>query len=249
MARSGVSYQVGRESVQDYNEALAGVRPIGLLKEQESPHTETHDSHGLGNITFISPFIDPEDPESGVLPMIEKDHGKALGAGDHYTQAYNFRYYVTSDPERRVALTPPDNYDPADFELVGRYVEYLKKENPNEEDLLRRLSWIFPGWRNAGEYNYQRRSLITMAPLGISHLYATGDYGTKSRVWKYHQDYLRGLHHFLSTDERVPEKFRVSTASLGLDKYHHPETNGWPHQLYNRVSRRMVGEYTITEHD
>jgi hypothetical protein len=53
----------------------------------------------------------------------------------------------------------------------------------------------------------------------------------------------------LSSDERVPEFFREKTASLGLDAYHHPDTNGWPHQLYIRVSRRMVGEYTITEHD
>src|SRR5690606_36592351 len=84
---------------------------------------------------------------------------------------------------------------------------------------------------------------------GVSHLYAGGDYGTKTRVWKYHQDYLRGLHHFLSTDTRVPAFFRERTASLGLDIKHHPETNGWPHQLYIRVRRRMVGEYTITAHD
>src|SRR5690606_4645529 len=86
-------------------------------------------------------------------------------------------------------------------------------------------------------------------PLGVSHLYAGGDYGTKSRIWKYHQDYLRGLHHFLSSDKRVPEFFRRQTKNLGLDKYHHPETKGWPHQIYIRVSRRMVGEYTITAHD
>jgi hypothetical protein len=91
--------------------------------------------------------------------------------------------------------------------------------------------------------------LITMAPLGISHLYAGGDYATKARIWKQYQDYLRGLHHFLSTDERVPEFFREKTANLGLDGYHHPDTKGWPHQLYIRVSRRMVGEYTITAHD
>lgn len=230
MARSGVSNQIGRESTLDYDEEFAGVRP-------------------LGNITPISPFVEPDNPHSGLLPMVENDHGKEPGAGDHYTQAYNYRYYVTSDPERRVPITAPENYDPFDYELVGRYVDYIKETSQGHEELLVNLNMIFPGWINSGEYNYQRASLITMAPLGISHLYAGGDYATKTQVWKQHQEYLRGLHHFLSTDERVPEFFREKTASLGLDAYHHPDTNGWPHQLYIRVSRRMVGEYTITEHD
>ncbi len=230
MARAGVSNRIGRESLIDYGEELAGVRP-------------------LGNITPISPFVEPGNPGSGLLKMVENDHGKTLTAGDHYTQAYNFRYYVTNDPERRVSITPPKNYNPMDFELVGRYVEYLKSTATDREDLEQKLSWIFPGWLNSSDYNYQRSSLITMAPLGISHLYAGGDYGTKARVWKAHQDYIRGLHHFLCTDKRVPEFFRNKTSELGLDLYHHPETNGWPHQLYIRVSRRMVGEYTITADD
>lgn len=230
MARSGVSNRIGRESVLEFNEELAGVRPFD-------------------NITPISPFIDSDDPQSGLLPLVENDHGKQQGAGDHYTQAYNFRFYVTSDPERRVPISPPDNYSANDFELVGRYVEYIKNTSKDNNELLQRLSWIFPGWLNAGEYNYQRRSLITMAPLGINHLYAGGDYATKARVWKSYQNYLRGLHYFLSTDKRVPKDFRDKTASLGLDIYHHPETNGWSHQLYIRVSRRLFGLYTITEHD
>ncbi|KAF5055484.1 FAD dependent oxidoreductase [anaerobic digester metagenome] len=230
MNRSGVSNRIGRESVLEYNEDLAGVRP-------------------LGNITPISPFVVSNDPESGLLPMVENDHGKQLGAGDQYTQAYNYRFYVTSDPERRVPITPPDNYRAFDYELVGRYVEYIKNTSKDNDEVMQKLGWIFPGWLNAGEYNYQRQSLITMAPLGINHLYAGGDYATKARIWKTYQDYFRGLHHFLSTDERVPKDFRNYTANLGLDKFHHPETNGWPHQLYIRVSRRLIGIYTITEHD
>lgn len=248
MARSGVSFKVGRESTKDFSEDHAGVRPIGSYV-QTRVDKESAESHGLGNITPISPFVVPNDPSSGLLKHVENDHRKELGAGDHYTQAYNFRFYVTDDPSRKATITPPEGYDPMDFELVGRYVEYLKSIIPDPEILHKRLSWIFPGWLNAGEYNYHRRSLFTMAPLGISHLYANGDYATKSMVWKQHQNYLSGLHHFMSTDPRVPETFREYVKNLGLDRYHHPETDGWPHQLYIRVSRRLVGEYTITEHD
>ena len=230
MYYSGVSFRTGRESSSDYDEKTAGVQNPTKL-------------------TPIDPFIEPGNPESGILNLVEADHGKPFGTGDHYTQAYNFRYYVTSDSAHRVAIEPPENYDPQDFELVGRYVAYLTEITKNKESLFRQLSWIFPGWMNDGEYNYQRRSLITMAPVGISHRYATGDWATKAVIWKQHMDYLRGLHHFLSTDSRVPVGFREMTGKLGFDKRHHEETNGRPHQLYIRVSRRLIGRYTITEHD
>ena len=230
MASVGVSYRVGRESQDEFGEELAGVRP----PMEEAP---------------IDPFVQPGNPQSGLLKCVENDHGKPLGAADGYTQAYNYRYYTTDDPAHRIQLTPPDNYDPAEFELVGRYVEYLTQTIDDEAALHTRLARIFPGWKNSGEWNYHRDSLFSLAPVGISQLYADGDYATKARVWKQHQNYLRGLHHFMSTDPRVPEAFRTKTAAIGLDGRHHKETGGWPHQLYVRVSRRLAGRYTITAHD
>lgn len=231
LAAAGVAYAIGREPADKFQERPAGV---GLPT----------------NWRPIDPYREPGNPESGLLPLVEADHGKPIGAGDDYTQAYNFRYYVTSDPMKRAPFTPPDDYDPAQFELVGRYVEYiLKWADGDVEKALPRLANIFPGWRNRGEYNYQRESLVTMAPLGVSRWYQDGDWPTRSRVWRGHIDYLRGLHHFLSTDPRVPEAFRERTAALGLDKTMHPDTQGWPHQLYARVTRRMQGRYILTHAD
>ena len=68
----------------------------------------------------IDPYREPGNAGSGLLPLVEPDHGKPQGAGDDYTQAYNFRFYVTDDPARRAPLMPPADYDPAQFELVGR---------------------------------------------------------------------------------------------------------------------------------
>jgi hypothetical protein len=226
MSRAGVSFMSGRESEKEYQEDNAGVRQPT-------------------NLTPIDPYVVAGDKKSGLLPLINTDHKRPIGAGDFYTQAYNFRFYLTADTATREVITRPDNYRSSDFELVGRYVEHLVQTIPNKDELTTALKGIFPGWMNAGEYNYQRNSLITMAPVGVSHTYINGDYATKARVWKYHQDYLRGLHEFMSTDQRVPENFRLEVASLGLDRRHHRDTHGWPHQLYIRVSRRLVGMYTI----
>ena len=230
MAHAGVSYRVGREAASEFDEPFAGVQP----PMEAAP---------------IDPFVERGNPASGLLAWVEDDHGKPLGAADGYIQAYNYRYYTTNDPEHRIPLTPPPDYDASEFELVGRYVQHLSQEIDDPQALNARLRRIFPGWMNAGEWNYHRDSLFTMAPVGISQQYAAGDYATKARVWKQHQDYLRGLHHFMSTDRRVPEAFRRQTAALGLDRRPHPETHGWPHQLYIRVARRLNGRYTIMAHD
>lgn len=227
MAAAGVQYAVGRESSAAYQEQLAGVGPTT-------------------NWTPIDPYVVAGDAKSGLLPLVEADHGLPKGAGDDYTQAYNYRYYVTRDPDKRTAFAKPSNYDAKDFELVGRYVEHLVSTIQDDGKLTKRLRDIFPGWMNSGEYNYKRDSLITMAPLGVSRFYQDGTWEARSRVWRQHKDYLSGLHHFLSTDARVPEAFRNETAELGLDKTMHPDTEGWPNQLYVRITRRMKGPYVLT---
>lgn len=223
MALAGVSYRTGREARDEFGEEVAGVRPVT-------------------NWTPIDPYVVPGDAASGLLPLLEEDHGRPVDAADEYTQAYNFRFYVTTDPDRRAEFTPPEGYSPEDYELVRRYVAHLGPD-------LEALRGIFPGWLNSGEYNYQRASLVTNAPLGVSREYQDGDWDVRSRVWRQHIDYLRGLHHFLSTDPAVPEEFRTQTAAYGLDAGMFPETDGWPPQLYVRVARRLKGVATISHAD
>jgi hypothetical protein len=229
MAAAGVRYSIGREPATRFNEKPAGVGPPT-------------------NWTPINPFRVPADSQSGLLPLVDADHGRKMGEGDDYTQAYNFRFYITSEPERRAPLGRPANYNPKDFELVGRYVEYLVKVlGPDQAELL--LQGMFPGWRNRGDMNYQRRTLFSIAPLGVSRAYQDGDWAARSAIWQAHLDYLSGVHHFLCTDSRVPEYFRQQTTQWGLDRTMHPDTEGWPNQLYVRIARRMNGPYVLTHDD
>ena len=101
MAKAGVSYRVGREAASEFGEEHAGVQPPMELAP-------------------IDPFVKPGDSKSGLLTWVEHDHGKPVGSADGYTQAYNYRYYTTSDPAFREPVTAPPNYDPKEFELVGR---------------------------------------------------------------------------------------------------------------------------------
>ena len=93
------------------------------------------------------------------------------------------------------------------------------------------------------------RSLLTTTVFGCNADYPDGDWATRSRIWKFQQDYLRDLVHFLETDSTVPEKLRTLAMNTSLQRGIFDETDGWPHQLYVREARRMVSTYVLTQHN
>ena len=80
MAAAGVSYIVGRESNERYNETLNGIGPWKALPE--------------------SPYVVADDPSSGLLPYIESEPPGPSRSGDDRVQAYNFRLCVTRNASK-----------------------------------------------------------------------------------------------------------------------------------------------------
>ena len=231
LAAAGVSYTVGRESSAQYGEPLNGIRASTPKHQFLDP---------------VDPYVKPGDPASGLLPLIQPGDGGKPGDGDRRVQTYNFRLCLTQKPDNRIPITAPENYDPKSYELLARHVESLVRIDklPRLNGHLLKFDMV-----TAEKPDINNQGAVSTDYIGMNYDYPDGDYATRARIWNDHLNYTQGLLYFLATSDRVPEHIRKETASWGLCRDEFADTGHWPHQMYIREARRMVGAYVITQAD
>jgi hypothetical protein len=229
LARAGVSYTVGREDNSMYGETYNGVQLRDLHQFPDG----------------IDPYKIPGDPSSGLLWGISQEELQPDGTGDKKVQAYNFRLCMTRDPENFIPVNEPENYDPARYELLRR-VMYQRDKSGIKQNLGHYLKIdMMPG----GKTDINNNGPQSTDFIGMNYDYPEADYETREKIIKDHEDYIKGLIYFLGHDPGVTEDLRQKMLSWGWARDEFTDNGGFPHQMYVREARRMIGEYIMTEHN
>jgi hypothetical protein len=224
MAMASVSYTVGRESNQEYNEKYDGVQ---LRDKHQFP-----DGVDPYNIAGVS--------SSGVLWGIDPLSLAVCGSGDKKIQAYNFRICLTDSVQNGIEITRPQNYDSTRYTLLIRYIEIKKPKNL--EDGLLNIN-LMPGRKT----DINNNGPFSTDMIGMNYDYPDGSFETRKRIIQDHIDYDKGLLFFLGHDKRIPKYLRNEMLQWGYPRDEYPDNNHWSPQLYIRESRRMISEYVMTE--
>jgi len=174
---------------------------------------------GVHRFPGISPYKIENDPSSGLLPFIDPNPLGKMGDASDVVQGYNFKLFWNKSGGGR-PMSPPDT--------TAAFYAPVK-------ELYGRM--MAAGYHTTWPHqNDDRRQVFTGTIPGIQGDYPDGDWAQRSAIWHEHIEHGRRL-------------TALKGIKVNLDHDNAPDTKGWPGQLYVRTTRRLVGEYVLTQKD
>ena len=237
LAAAGATMASGREAAAQYGEPGAGVRPFI-------------------DVDQLPQGIDPFWPSGELLPLLTTAAFAPVGSADDLLESFSYRLCMTRSPSRRVPVAMPEAYNASTFELFRRY--FAVAPGASRSTFLACLGPI-PSLNTSDcppddGSRWCKCDMISGGPLGTDFVggsrgWSNATVAARRAIAQANADYVAGVVWFLTHDDAVPAAVRADMADYGLcaDEFADTTPRFFPHQLYVRESRRLVGDFVLTQ--
>ena len=212
---AGVPYRVGREARDEFNEEHAGV--IYLKRIEWPPTIQATDEWAIARSLNLYRYQE----------WFEIIDEPSTGEAHPSVQGYNMRTIITRDPDNRIPIRRPADYNP---ELWRKY----GFGNPTHPGLS------MPN---------QKFGMNEPKLIGKQDPYVEGDWEARRRVTGQHSDATLALLYFRQHDPSVPESTRQEWLQYGLPRDEFAKNGHMPYEIYARETRRIRGRSVFSEND
>jgi len=194
---------------------------------------------------------------------------------DNAVQSYNYRLCLTNNPQNRVPISKPANYNRQEYvsmiedvwtgrttnaKMLGVTPEMMEENRrnikagnvstlPGDVWGIARLTNIVHLPNNKTDANNQHDAFISTDLPEENWPWPTSSWEWRDRYATRLREYIEGLFWFAQNDPELPAHFRKATKEWGLAKDEYQDNGHFPRQVYVREGRRFEGLYFFTAND
>lgn len=167
----------------------------------------------------------------------------STGVSDHKIQCYNFRICMTDDPQNRLPIEKPKDYNSNEFARLSQLLGEGKIEHFDQLVGINRVP------NRKADFNDKMYSLVSLRLPGENYDWPNGNSEARKKIFDRHKSYSLAFLYFIQNDSSVPENIQTEARQWGLPADEFQEYGHFPPMVYVREARRLKSMFVLTEAD